>query len=210
MATQNGDKDGVARFLGWFSIALRGVQVAAPCALARALGLKGHDTQKHVMRAMGLRELATGAGILRESRPARWLWARVAGDALDLALLAKADTKSRARVAGAMGAVAGVALPDILEGARLTNRSTGGRGDVHVRKAVTVNLPPDEVYSFWRDFENFPRFMQHLESVETTGETRSHWRAKAPAGRTVEWDAEVLEERPDELLVCARSKARTS
>jgi len=43
--------------------------------------------------------------------------------------------------------------------------------------------------------------MQHLESVETTGDTRSHWRAKAPAGRTVEWDAEVIEERPDELIM---------
>jgi uncharacterized membrane protein len=204
MAIQNGDgqdKDAVATFLGWFSIALGGTQLAAPGALARAIGLKGHDTQRTVMRVMGLREIASGVGILGESRPARWLWARVAGDALDLALLVKADTRSRVRVGGAIAAVAGVTAPDIIEATRLSREDgSSAGGKVHVRKGITVNLPPDDVYGFWRDFQNFPRFMAHLEAVESTGETRSHWRAKAPAGRTVEWDAEVVDERPDELI----------
>ena len=95
MAIQNGDKDGVARFLGWFSIALGGTQVVAPRALARVIGLAGHDTQKNVMRVMGMREIATGVGILGESRPMRWLWARVAGDALDMALLAPSRMRFR-------------------------------------------------------------------------------------------------------------------
>jgi len=71
---------------------------------------------------------------------------------------------------------------------------------MHVTKTITINRPIDEVYTFWRDFENLPRFMYHLEIVETTGSNRSHWVAKAPAGKSVEWDAEVTEDRPGELI----------
>jgi uncharacterized membrane protein len=73
-------------------------------------------------------------------------------------------------------------------------------GGVQVRKSVILNRPPEEVYAFWRDFENLPRFMRHLESVHVTGEKRSRWKASAPAGRTVEWDAEIVEDRPNELI----------
>ena len=69
-----------------------------------------------------------------------------------------------------------------------------------VRKCITVGRPPNEVYAFWRDFENLPRFMYHLERVENTGVNRSHWVAKGPAGRKVEWDAEVVEDRPNERI----------
>ena len=71
---------------------------------------------------------------------------------------------------------------------------------LHVKKSVTVNCPREDVYQFWRDLENLPRFMLHLESVKTAGDRRSHWIAKAPAGKTVEWDAEIIEERPNELI----------
>lgn len=69
-----------------------------------------------------------------------------------------------------------------------------------VKKAITVNRPATELYQYWHDFENLPRFMQHLVSVQVTGEKRSHWTAQAPAGATVEWDAEIVEDRPDELI----------
>ena len=69
-----------------------------------------------------------------------------------------------------------------------------------VRNAITVNRSPGEVYRFWHDFENLPTFMDHLESVQTTGEGRSHWKAKAPAGKTVEWDAQIVDDRPNELI----------
>jgi uncharacterized membrane protein len=72
--------------------------------------------------------------------------------------------------------------------------------DVHVKAAVTVRRARPEVYAFWRDFENFPRFMIHLESIQPTGDRHSHWVATAPAGRTVEWDAELVDEREDELI----------
>src|SRR5205814_5243518 len=66
--------------------------------------------------------------------------------------------------------------------------------------AITVDRPREEVYRFWRNFENLPRFMEHLESVRVLDERRSHWKARAPAGATVEWDAEIVEDRPNELI----------
>jgi uncharacterized membrane protein len=71
---------------------------------------------------------------------------------------------------------------------------------IKVEKSVAINKSPEELYSFWRNFENLPRFMNHLESVKRTGEGRSHWVAKAPAGKTVEWDAEIYNEKENELI----------
>lgn len=71
---------------------------------------------------------------------------------------------------------------------------------VRVDKSVTVNKPRFEVYSFWRDFENLPTFMHHLEKVRHTSDTLSHWVAKAPFGGSVEWDAEVINDIPGELI----------
>lgn len=72
---------------------------------------------------------------------------------------------------------------------------------MHVRAAITVRKPREEVYRFWRDLENLPSFMAHVESVEGNGNGRSHWKVTAPAGTHVEWDAEVVEDRPGEALV---------
>jgi uncharacterized membrane protein len=198
MATYKGNgrpaKDIVARGLGWFSVALGAAQLAAPRRVARLIGVKDDGEHSTAMRAVGVREVATGVGILSRPRPAGWLWGRVIGDAVDLALLAKAETKERGRTAAAMAAVAGVAVPDVVESARLT-RASGASKDVSVRKTITVRKPAQVVYSFWRDFENFPRFMAHLESVTVTDD-RSHWVAKGPGGTTVEWDAQIVHEQP--------------
>jgi uncharacterized membrane protein len=74
-----------------------------------------------------------------------------------------------------------------------------GKG-IKVEKSVTVNKSPEELYRFWQNFENLPKFMNHLESVKESGEGRSHWVAKAPAGKTVEWDAEIYNEKENELI----------
>jgi uncharacterized membrane protein len=71
---------------------------------------------------------------------------------------------------------------------------------INVEKAVTINKPAAELYSFWRDFENLPRFMNHLESVTVQDTTHSHWVAKAPLGQTVEWDAEIVGEKENEVI----------
>ena len=76
---------------------------------------------------------------------------------------------------------------------------SSGRG-VKVEKSVTINRSPEELYSFWRNFENLPRFMNHLESVKVEGANRSHWVAKGPAGTSVEWDAEVYNEKENEMI----------
>lgn len=72
---------------------------------------------------------------------------------------------------------------------------------MRAKRAMTINRRPEELYDFWRHFENLPRFMRHVESVETeNGGGRSHWRVKGPAGRTVEWDAEITADTPNELI----------
>ena len=84
------------------------------------------------------------------------------------------------------------------------NRSAAnGHEGILVERAVTVNRPRQELYQMWRDFENLPRFMHHLESVQVdeVDSGRSHWVAKGPLGKNIAWDAEVIEERENELLV---------
>lgn len=71
---------------------------------------------------------------------------------------------------------------------------------IRVDKTVTVNKPRFEVYSFWRNLENLPSFMQHLDRVRQTSDRVSHWVAKAPLGRTVEWDAEIISDEPGERI----------
>jgi uncharacterized membrane protein len=71
---------------------------------------------------------------------------------------------------------------------------------VRVDKAITIERPTPEVYSFWRQFENLPRFMRHLESVTVQDDLHSHWAVKTIGGKVVEWDAEIIEQRPNEMI----------
>jgi uncharacterized membrane protein len=73
-------------------------------------------------------------------------------------------------------------------------------GYLRIRKSLTINCPPEQVYRFWRDFQNLPRFMRNLDSVQVTDGKRSHWIAKGPADRRIEWDAETTEDRPNEMI----------
>ncbi len=77
----------------------------------------------------------------------------------------------------------------------------GGEGSaIVVEKAVSIDKSPEELYRVWHHFENLPRFMAHLKSVENTGQRRSHWVARGPLGTTAEWDAEITDDRPNELI----------
>ncbi|AFZ24652.1 putative integral membrane protein [Cylindrospermum stagnale PCC 7417] len=71
---------------------------------------------------------------------------------------------------------------------------------VRVEKTVTINKPADELYRFWHNFENLPQFMKHLKFVKVYNEKRSHWIANAPLGGSVEWDADILEDRENEFI----------
>ena len=84
----------------------------------------------------------------------------------------------------------------------MTSRAAtvNARKAIKVERSVTIATPRAELYAFWRNFENLPRFMEHLVSVRVDSPTRSHWIAKAPAGKTVEWDAEIVNEVQDEII----------
>jgi len=72
---------------------------------------------------------------------------------------------------------------------------------LRVEKTVTIqNKSAEELYTFWHDFENLPTFMKHLKSVTVLSDTRSHWVANAPLGNSVEWDAEIVNDRENQLI----------
>ena len=81
-----------------------------------------------------------------------------------------------------------------------TRAALGGRRGIHVREAITINRPALELFRFWRDLSNLPRFVDHLENVEVLSPTRSVWTAKAPAGMKVKWEAEIINEIEGELI----------
>ena len=101
----------ISRGLGWFSVALGMAELVAPRQLSRALGIDEHNK---LLRGFGAREVGPGIALLRAGKPAPWLWARVAGDALDLAALGAAFKRSSRRIAvgAAVAAVAGIGVVD--------------------------------------------------------------------------------------------------
>ena len=190
--------------LGWFGVALGAAEIAVPHTVAKMAGARVRRGTKTTVRLLGLREFLNGLGILSRTRMSSWLWARVVGDVIDLALLGKAlasPRSDRRRAVSALASVLGVTVLDVrsaLECGR-NERGLAEPEGIHVLSAITVNRPRDEVYRFWRDIENLPKFMEHLESVRVH-DGRSTWRAKGPAGTTVEWDAEIVADQPNENL----------
>jgi uncharacterized membrane protein len=140
--------------------------------------------------------------------PDRLVWTRVAGDVLDVALLAAGvlarDPGRRRRgtisalLLGAIGAI------DLYAALRTTRdgggRHAGAARGRNLRAAVTVRRPVEDVYRFWRDLENLPSFMYHLQSVSAGDDGRSHWVANAPVGQPVRWDAQITEDKPNERI----------
>lgn len=110
-----------ARALGWLSIAIGAAQLLAPRQVARAAGMPDRTL---VMRACGVRELATGVALLHSERPASWMWARVAGDAIDAALLARTLRGDGSRsTRAALLAVGALAVADLALAQRLSRRA---------------------------------------------------------------------------------------
>ncbi|MDP9417523.1 MAG: SRPBCC family protein [Actinomycetota bacterium] len=190
---------GLARGLGLFSLALGTAQVLAPQRVARRVGLDDTATTRDVMRLVGIRELAVVPGLLAGPAPRGWLLARVGGDVMDLALLGRALDRKRGAdrdmATAAVAAVAGVTALDLLAVRRTRRPAT-----LHLTAAITVRKPSMDVYRYWRDVENLPTFMYHLESVTPGNGGRSHWIARAPLWRRLEWDAEVTDDIPGERL----------
>lgn len=189
----------IARGLGWLSIGVGVAQIFVPRTISRLVGV---PIPPALMVLCGVRELACGIGILRQDEPRPWLGVRIAGDALDLAGIAAGvliPGADRRRIAVATAAVAGITAADVFcerELGRYRRRSPPR----HVRASIEVARPPHDVYAFWRDLDNLPRVMPHLDSVQVLDEIHSHWVAKGPAGNRVEWDAEIIDDEPNERL----------
>ncbi|MEV1173810.1 SRPBCC family protein, partial [Nonomuraea sp. NPDC049784] len=174
---------------------------AAQPRFCRLCGVDDSRLARTVTRMIGARELMHAAALLGSRRPGPWTWSRVAGGALDLTLLGRAmasrSGRRRRRVAAATAAVTGITALDLA--IALYSSGLGVRRPMRLQASITVNRPREEVYAFWRDFENLPAFMLHLESVRTMGERHSRWRAMIPTA-DVEWEAEILDERAGELI----------
>ncbi|HEV7839384.1 MAG TPA: SRPBCC family protein, partial [Gemmatimonadaceae bacterium] len=202
--------------LGWFSIALGAAELLAPQAVARVIGI---DEEEHttLLRTYGLREMTAGIGILTRPKPTYWMWNRVIGDAVDLVSLGKAmrsPDSDKTRLAAATIAVLGVTALDIACSVALTSERNPAAGHdegsfmlpekvdgaLPVIATVTVNKPVEEVYRFWKNPENFSRFMDQIESVRITSGGRARWKVKAPAGLMVEWDTDLVTDTPNEMI----------
>jgi uncharacterized membrane protein len=201
--------DGLAQRLGWFSIGLGVAQIVAPRRVARMIGVNDSDRNKAVMRAVGVREIAAGIGLLSDPKPTGFAVARVAGDLMDLAMLGNAlrsSVNDRGKTTVATAAVLGIGALDVLCSEQLATtvpkvtHQAKQSGSMHIRKSVTIARPIQDVYRFWRDFENLPQFMRYLDNVRNTGDARSHWTAKPVRGTAIEWDVEIVEDRENELI----------
>ena len=214
--SQNKDKDPVTQALGWFSIALGAAEIFAPGAVARLIGVD-EDEHRGLFRVYGVREIIAGVGILTRPKPTYWMWNRVLGDSIDLITLARAmrtPGNNRLKLAGATVAVLGVTALDIACSVQLTSEKREGSGHDEgsymqpetvdgtqlLSAVITVNKPVEEAYAFWKDPANYPKFMSSLESVQITGDGSSHWKVKAPIGLSVEWDAQVVNDVPNEMI----------
>jgi len=198
----------LARNLGWFSIGLGAMEILAPGFIARISGAPDSEQSRTVIQAYGGREIAQGIAILTSMpRPAGWMWGRVAGDVLDIGSVAVGMLSRDGnfpRGVLAITSLLGVTAIDYYCADKLSSKtpSTGTtpEGRIRIAQSIIVGRQPEDVYSFWRNFENLPRFMNHLESVNETSDRQTHWKSRAPGGGSVEWDAEITADEPNRRI----------
>lgn len=190
--------------IGLMSLGLGSATLFAPRAISAFIGAEDSAHNLRVLRLIGLRDIVLGTALLSKPRDPHLLWARVASDVLDLTLLANAARKpspGRGRLAWMAAAAAAAVGIDTMSAVRFGGARTTGRDHpaLRVSKSITIQRSRHDVYHFWRDLRNLPRFMAHLESVQVENGV-SYWRAKAPAKTTVAWKAQVVIDRPGEAI----------
>ena len=126
------------------------------------------------------------------ARKAGW-WTGIAGGGA----LAVIGLTRRSWPGVAMAAAGGLMIAGGVKQLRAGNAPRS----IHVERSFLINRPVEEVYSFWRNFENLPKFMRHLKSVKVTSEKESRWQARAPIAGSIEWDAEIVDEQPNAFIV---------
>jgi uncharacterized membrane protein len=188
-------QDQLSRALGWASVGLGLPLLVRPADTTRAVGLGSSPKHRVAATLVGVREFAAATGLL--VRPSSvWLWGRVAGDAMDLAMLGRAlknsDGRGIRRTAAVTAGVVAIAAVDLYAALTRSRKESA----MEITGTTTVRTSPEEVYAFWRRLDQLPTFMAHVDEVTTTGDRTSHWKVSAPFGRTVEWDAEITDEDP--------------
>lgn len=191
----------LTRALGWFSLGVGLAALAAPHRIAHVVGLTHDAGNLAMLRAVGLREIASGVGILTQSNPSSWLWARVGGDAMDLAMLTRAmgnENADRGKVATATVAVLGVTAIDALASMQMSQdqgvsspEAAAPTHEPRVASTITVNAPIAEVYAAWQGFRRLPDFMESFATVTVTDDRLSLWQLSLPGGLSVSWDATI-------------------
>jgi uncharacterized membrane protein len=191
--------DKLMRGLGWLSLGLSIPPLLMPKQFGKALSVGDAPRHRNTALVVGGQELAAAAGLLGQQSPT-WLWYRVGGDLLHIGMLGRAlknhDGGGLERTAAAFTAVLGITGVDVYAAVTRSRRKV----EMDTTATTTVGLPEQEVYGMWRHLDNLPKFMAHLEEVRLDGNGRSHWRAGAPFGRTVEWDAEITEDVPGQRI----------
>src|SRR4051812_609575 len=158
--------ESLADFLGLFSVGLGLSQALMPGLLSRVVGIDHEDERNRtMMRLLGLREISHGLALLSNQQPEKAAWSRVAGDALDLALLGGAlanPENKRGRTLFATANVLAVTALDVMCAKQLSKQPDtvthkyADKGIIHTKRAITIGRPVEEVYTFWRNFENLP------------------------------------------------------
>jgi hypothetical protein len=213
-ATTTRSGETLAVGLGWFSIALGVAELAAPDGLARFIGIPPTERTVATLRAYGAREMGNGLAILAQPDRAAWLWSRVAGDALDLATLARVmdePSTDRRRAIFAATAVLGVTALDVLCAQQLSQDRQNGRysdreparlqglmsrrgGDSRVRisEAITINESLERVEERWADLESIPESLRNVGRGTSGGDERAIVEFRnAPGARGTEVRVEI-------------------
>jgi uncharacterized membrane protein len=142
----------------------------------------------------GARHLHSDRGNGRKRLSTVDSWLSLIGGGTLLAVGLKRGVSRRSPLGYSLAAGGGALL---YNGLRPRTRQSGA----HVEVSFTINKPAEEVYRYWRNFENLPKFMTHLESVRPTGGRGAHWELRGPLGRRFSWDTEITEERNNEYIV---------
>jgi uncharacterized membrane protein len=174
--------------------------------IARVRGVQQVDNQMDIHQSPGAIPALQGSSSPREPRmefmqenwsPTARLLAGVGGGYLTVYGRARSGLIGTALSLAGLGLLArGVANIDLK---RLVGAG-GGRRAVDIHKAININAPADQVYEFWSNFENFPRFMAHVKEIKDSGDGRSHWVVAGPAGTPVEFDAMITRQIPNKMI----------
>jgi hypothetical protein len=184
--------DSLASGLGWFSVGLGLAQIAMPDRVARIAGIEPTPNNIRLMRSFGMRELTSGVGILTQPMPDKWLWSRVVGDVLDLAMLGVAlgkEENDRSRTLGATLAVLGVTGLDILAAREVAKKREMAEiddvsiGEKTVFRIITIRAHPANVEKDWNEFVASQGSAESREATVTF--------AAAPGARGTEIRAEL-------------------